>query len=75
MTKRITKILSLYLGLSKQPGDPAKPTKPTGPDPSLPNPTPPAVGDSSYSLKLDFGGLSGGFQSLKPEPLDPTDKC
>ena len=68
-------VFVLELGLSKQPGDQAKPTKPIGPDPSRPNPTPLAVGDGSYSLKPDFGESSGGFQSLKPEPPDSTDKC
>ena len=65
-------LLYINLGLSKQPGDPIKSTKP---DPSRPNPTPPAVGDGSYPLKPDFNESSGGFRSLKPKPSDPTDKC
>lgn len=60
------------VGLSKQPGDPAKPTIP---NPSRPNPTPPMVDDGPYPLKPDFGGSRGGFRSLKTEPPDLTEKC
>ena len=63
---------TLWVGLSKQPEDSAKPTRP---NPSRPNSTPPTVGDGSYLLKPDSGRSSSGFWSLKPEPLDPTNKC
>ena len=64
--------LTLWVGLSKQPEDSAKPTRPNS---SRPNSTPSMVGDGSYPLKPDSGRSSGGFRSLKPEPLDPTNKC